>query len=113
MTYMAALTLKGWFPKPVIDMLLSTTLGRATAWVATEAKKRTGAATKGGARGAPAAPAARSKCRWSWRKMRRVCEPVEPPATPANDAEPTISWRTIGVFVVSLAIGLAGLTFYC
>jgi len=48
-TYSAALLLKGWFPKPVVDFLLSTTLGRATQWVATEARRRDPVASAGSA----------------------------------------------------------------
>ena len=42
--------LRGWWPKSVTDFLLATTLGRATAWVGTEAIARH--AAKGGGGGA-------------------------------------------------------------
>jgi len=72
-TYSAALTLKGWFPKPVVDILFATTIGRATGWVAVEAGKRI-AAGAGGASG--------PSCKWSWRYMKRVCTPPPPPPPP-------------------------------
>ena len=71
-TYMAALALRGWFPKSVIDILFATTLGKATAWVGQEALKRLEA--KGGV----VAQSVQQKCRWSWKRMRRVC--VQPPS---------------------------------
>ena len=43
-TYSAALTLRMWLPKTVVDMLFSKTLGQATAWVGPEAEKRFAAA---------------------------------------------------------------------
>lgn len=98
-TYSAALTLRGWFPKAVIDLLFATTLGRATAWVSTEALKRVSAS------GGPVSPA---KCRWSWKRMRKVCSPTKPAPPEAEGGAPS----ALRITMDRLAYGLTFLTIY-
>lgn len=78
-TYMASLKLRGYFPKTVIDFLFATTLGKATAWVGAEAGKRLAKAGSGAL--------AKPKCRWSWKRMRKVCAAPPPALTPAGPSE--------------------------
>ena len=84
-SYSAALTLRMWLPKYVVDLLFATTLGQATSWVAPEATKRlaasgrTVAPTQGGAATAVAA----RTCRWTWRGRRCKSVPPPPPPPPA------------------------------
>ena len=87
-SYSAALTLRMWLPKAVIDMLFSSTLGQATSWVAPEAKKRFAAASGGG----KAKPAGAKSCRNTWRG-RRCSGPSGPPPPPPPPAPSTL--RTV------------------
>jgi len=103
-TYMAALALRGWFPKSVIDILFATTLGKATAWVSEEAGKRL-AASGGGA------AAAKGSCRWAWKKMRKVCSPPPPPPPPPgpSDLRKGIDIAAMAASVVTGALYLSAM----
>lgn len=98
-TYSAALTLRGWFPKAVIDLLFATTLGRATSWVSSEALKRVEISS--GAAGP-------TKCRWSWKRMRKVCSPEKPHSLEAAGRAPSARRATMDY----VAYGLTLLTVY-
>ena len=77
---MAAMMLRGWWPKSVTDFLLATTLGRATAWVGTEALARH--ANGGGQVATP-------RCRLKWLPFpHRKCKPPPPPPPPAPPPSP-------------------------
>jgi len=104
-SYMAAMILRGWWPKSVTDFLLATTLGRATAWVGTEAVKRHGTSGE----------VAAVRCRWSWKRMRRRCELPPPPPPPpppslldlAGEVDPIAMMlalcSAVPMFVIALA----------
>mmetsp|Transcript_35550 Transcript_35550/g.74663 ORF Transcript_35550/g.74663 Transcript_35550/m.74663 type:complete len:291 (+) Transcript_35550:83-955(+) len=99
-TYSAALILRGWWPKPVVNMLLSTSLGRATSWVGIEAAKRLTAS--GGATGS-----ATTGCKWSWRKFRRVCPPPPPPPPPPTSTNTEVYGIAIGLSLVLVLVSAA------
>lgn len=90
MSYMAAMKLRGWFPRSIVDFLLATTLGRATSWVITEAAARQTAGV--------AAP----RCRWKWLPFpRRVCPPSPPPPPPPPPPlEQTGEWLELLAYCV-------------
>jgi len=103
-TYSAALLLKGWFPKPVVDFLLSTTLGRATQWVATEA------ATRLRKEGTSAAPSHGRRCTGVW-PFRRCAPPPAPPPPPPPPPPPRFgSGQT--AFIAAVPLLLAFRTFF-
>jgi len=91
-TYSAALTLKGWFPKPVVDILFATTIGRATSWVGVEATKRF-AAAGGSASG-------KASCRRTWKGKVCVSTPPLPPPPPERE-QPAF---TVAVLTVLLCL---------
>lgn len=101
-TYSAALTLRGWFPKSVIDFLMATTLGKATAWVTAESARRLPAG--GGGRAA-----SKRRCRWTWKGRR--CQPADTAAATAAASAPPPparrSWRILSAVICSVA-GLLG-----
>jgi len=93
-SYMAAMMLRGWWPKSVTDFLLATTLGRATGWVGTEAVARHSNA--GGAVSKP-------RCHWKWLPVpRRKCDPKPPPPPPPpptsafEELLDAIDWELLG-----------------
>ena len=94
-TYMAALGLRGYWPKAIIDILFATTLGKATAWVGVEASKRL--ATSGGA-------AVSTKCRWSWKRMRKVCAPPSSPPSPEPPPGPSLLRQALDACAVALSV---------
>jgi hypothetical protein len=104
-TYSAALLLKGWFPKPVVDFLLSTTLGRATAWVGKEAAVRL---PKYMAKHARKAPTAQAECH-GWGPFRK-CKPLPPPPPPPPP-EGRVLYSLITLLVVTVTVGLLLSTF--
>ena len=77
--YSAALQLRIWLPKFVVNALFESTLGQATSWVAPEAMKRLAAAggAPGGGGASAAAASAGSSCEFSISAMaperRRPC----------------------------------------
>eukprot|EP00322_Chrysochromulina_rotalis_P002968 CAMPEP_0115851228 /NCGR_PEP_ID=MMETSP0287-20121206/12374_1 /TAXON_ID=412157 /ORGANISM="Chrysochromulina rotalis, Strain UIO044" /LENGTH=286 /DNA_ID=CAMNT_0003305255 /DNA_START=132 /DNA_END=992 /DNA_ORIENTATION=+ len=98
-TYMAALALRGWFPKSVIDFLFATTLGKATEWVGTEAAKRMSAG------GGAAKKSYAGGCRWSWKRMRNVCPPPPPPPPPSGPS-PLRDTLDMAATTLSIVTGL-------
>jgi len=105
-SYMAAMMLRGWWPKSVTDFLLATTLGRATAWVGTEAAARQSA---GGV--TPSGP----RCRMKWLPFpRRKCSPPPPPPPPPTPPTPLEALAaSIDLELVGLSFGVAWLLMLC
>ena len=100
---MAAMMLRGWWPKSVTDFLLATTLGRATAWVGTEAIARH--AAKGGGGGAS------PRCRTKWLPFpRRKCDPPPPPSPPPPPPSPLAALcEQLDFELIAYAIGASPL----
>jgi len=106
-TYSAALLLKGWFPKPVVDFLISTTLGRATQWVGKEATARLAKARPTGA----APPAEKGNC-WSLGPFRRCKKlPPPPPAPPPRPVESYNLFSYTNLAVIAMTIFLVTSTY--
>ena len=109
-SYSAALTLRMWLPKAVVDMLFATTLGQATSWVAPEAKKRLAAAGGAGGSAVVAAKKTGKKvCKWSLKGRR--CKTVEtPPPPPPPPSSLRAAMDTIVNFIALVAAGGAFLS---
>ena len=113
-THAAAWALRGWWPRAVVHLMLKSWLRQATSWVATDSMARHASRTAmlaearrrrrggGGARPPPPPP----QCRWSWKRVRRVCEAV-PPAYRARDDDKKQSIQSI-VTTVLVGVGLVG-----
>ncbi|KAL1526518.1 hypothetical protein AB1Y20_015228 [Prymnesium parvum] len=101
-TYMAAMKLKAWLPKPITDFLLTTTLGQATGWVVTQAEARHSAGSRG--------KAPLKQCHWKWLPFpRRKCETISPPPPPPP---PSPGSQMYGELMFSF-LGVVPLMFIC
>jgi hypothetical protein len=87
-SYSASLTLRMWLPKTVVDMLFATTLGKATSWVAPEAKRRLEASgARQNAPGSKTTNGGGGNCRWTWRGRRCTAAPqVESHSLPSQSS---------------------------
>ena len=105
-TYAAALLLKGWFPKPVVDFLLSTTLGRATSWVGKEAMARKPKFVSKQVKSTKKPGSSKDGCH-GWGPFRRC--PPPPPPPPVEDE--TFIYNLIYGSVVAMTVALIFSTF--
>jgi len=106
--YSAALQLRIWLPKFVVNALFESTLGQATSWVAPEAMKRLAAAGGAPGGGGASAAAASAKCKRTWRGKK--CPPPPPPPPPP--AGPSLLRKAMdrAMLVVATAFVIAALS---